>query len=1044
MDNPNVPVSQGDESYNQGLIAWFARNHVAANLLLVFVCVLGFYAISILKKETFPTFALDMIEIGVPYPGAGPEEVEKGILIKIEESLTAIQGIEELRAIAQEGYGRVYVSVDQTYELSEVTDQVKLAIDRIVTFPVDAERPYITQREQKVQALMVAVSGDLDEFSMANLVTQIREEIVALPEVTFAEIQGRKDFEISVEISEQRLREYGLTLSQVANEISRWSIDLPGGSIRTDGGNIRLRANGQAYTGEEFSNIVLLTNPDGSKLRLRDVATIHDGFVEWPGYAYFNGASAMMIEVKSTANESELKISEAVTRYIEGRQSSLPDSVYLDVWGDSTRFLSDQLTMLLKNMAMGFALVFVVLAVFLRLRLAVWVVVGLPVAFLGAFMLLPMVGVTINIMSLFAFILVLGIVVDDAIIVAESAHAETEKNGYSLKSIVIGTKKVALPATFGVLTTVAAFLPLLLVTGAPSAMIHALAYVVIFCLLFSLVESKLILPSHLAWLPPPKASKGRITEFVDGSLKAFVENKYKPFLAKAIEYRYTTLASFVSMILLVFGFFAGGFVKYGFFPDIENPMLAVNVEVTEGSPEDLAGRVSDQLADALDELRQEVRQELGSEADFVENAFTWVYPEGARYMVELKPNETLAITPVEIENRWRAKFGDVAGVKEIKFFSKQRMGGETDIGFRMVGKNPEMLQQAAEELAGYLRSLEGVYEVSSSYNEGPQELKLRVKESAESTGLTLSDLARQVREAFFGAEAQRFQRGNDEIRVMVRYPREERRSIGDLERMWVQLPNRVEAPFDSVAEYDLGQGRSQIQRLDKQRTIRVMANVDQQILEPRSAVRKIRMDYLPEMLSRYPGVSLELDGSSKEEEETLGLLLLVAFLVLGSLYALLAIPLRSYLQPLIIMSVIPFGLIGAVVGHAVLDTTISMVSIIGCISLAGVVVNDSLIMVDFVNRKTREGLNYAIASVEAGAERFRAIVLTSLTTFFGLLPIMFESSTQAQMILPMAVSLGFGILFSTVITLVLVPALYNILADFTKRKTTTLPLAPAV
>ena len=1044
MDKTNVPVSQGDESYNQGLIAWFARNHVAANLLLVFVCVLGFYAISILKKETFPTFALDMIEIGVPYPGAGPEEVEKGILIKIEESLTAIQGIEELRAIAQEGYGRVYVSVDQTYELSEVTDQVKLAVDRIVTFPVDAERPYITQREQKVQALMVAVSGDLDEFSMANLVTQIREEIVALPEVTFAEIQGRKDFEISVEISEQRLREYGLTLSQVASEISRWSIDLPGGSIRTDGGNIRLRANGQAYTGEEFSNIVLLTNPDGSKLRLRDVATINDGFVEWPGYAYFNGASAMMIEVKSTANESELKISEAVTRYIEGRQSSLPDSVYLDVWGDSTRFLSDQLTMLLKNMAMGFALVFVVLAVFLRLRLAVWVVVGLPVAFLGAFMLLPMVGVTINIMSLFAFILVLGIVVDDAIIVAESAHAETEKNGYSLKSIVIGTKKVALPATFGVLTTVAAFLPLLLVTGAPSAMIHALAYVVIFCLLFSLVESKLILPSHLAWLPPPKASKGRITEFVDGSLKAFVENKYKPFLAKAIEYRYTTLASFVSMILLVFGFFAGGFVKYGFFPDIENPMLAVNVEVTEGSPEDLAGRVSDQLADALDELRQEVRQELGPEADFVENAFTWVYPEGARYMVELKPNETLAITPVDIENRWRAKFGDVAGVKEIKFFSKQRMGGETDIGFRMVGKNPEMLQQAAEELAGYLRSLEGVYEVSSSYNEGPQELKLRVKESAESTGLTLSDLARQVREAFFGAEAQRFQRGNDEIRVMVRYPREERRSIGDLERMWVQLPDRVEAPFDSVAEYDLGQGRSQIQRLDKQRTIRVMANVDQQILEPRSAVRKIRMDYLPEMLSRYPGVSLELDGSSKEEEETLGLLLLVAFLVLGSLYALLAIPLRSYLQPLIIMSVIPFGLIGAVVGHAVLDTTISMVSIIGCISLAGVVVNDSLIMVDFVNRKTREGLNYAIASVEAGAERFRAIVLTSLTTFFGLLPIMFESSTQAQMILPMAVSLGFGILFSTVITLVLVPALYNILADFTKRKTTTLPLAPAV
>ena len=1033
-----------DQSFNKGLIAWFARNHVAANLLLVFICALGYYAISILKKETFPNVTLDMIEIGVPYPGAGPEEVEKGILVKIEESLTSIQGIDELRSVAREGYGSVHVAVAQGYELSDITDRVKLAVDRISTFPVDAERPYIIQTERKNQALMVAVSGDLDEFSMANLVTQIREEIVALPEVTFAEIQGRKDFEISVEISEQRLREYGLTLSRVASVIGRWSIDLPGGSIRTNGGNIRLRANGQAYTGEEFSNIVLLTNPDGSKLRLRDVAEIKDGFVEWPGYAYFNGARAMMIEVKSTANESELKISESVKRYIDSRQDTLPDSVFLNVWGDSTRFLSDQLTMLLKNMALGFALVFVVLAVFLRLRLAAWVVVGLPVAFLGAFMLLPFVGVTINIMSLFAFILVLGIVVDDAIIVAESAHAETEKSGYSLQSIVVGTRKVAIPATFGVLTTVAAFAPLLLVTGAPSAMIHALAYVVVFCLLFSLVESKLILPSHLALLPPPKSDKGRLTECVDRSLKKFVETRYKPFLAKAIDYRYTTVAVFVSLIILVSGFFAGGFVKYGFFPDIENPMLAVNVEVTEGSPEDLTGKISDQLAESLEELRREVREELGTEADFVENAFTWVWPEGSRYMVELKPNETLAITPAEIEKRWRAKFGDVAGVKEIKFLSKQRMGGETDLGFRVVGKNPERLQQAAEELSNYLRGLDGVYEVSSSYNEGPQELKLKVKESAESTGLTLSDLARQVREAFFGAEAQRFQRGNDELRVMVRYPRDERRSIGDLERMWVQLPDGAEAPFGSVAEYDLGQGRSQIQRLDKQRTIRVMANVDQQVLEPRSAVRKIQADYLPEMLSRYPGVNMELDGSSEEEEETLALLILVAFLVLGSLYALLAIPLRSYFQPLIIMSVIPFGLIGAVVGHAILDTTISMVSIIGCISLAGVVVNDSLIMVDFVNRKTREGLDYALASIEAGAERFRAIVLTSLTTFFGLLPIIFESSTQAQMILPMAVSLGFGILFSTVITLVLVPALYNILADATNRKRSAVPLAPAV
>jgi multidrug efflux pump subunit AcrB len=1029
--NSEQNPSQANEHLREGIIGWFARNHVAANLLMFFVCALGLLAIFSLKKESMPAFTPEEIEISVPYPGAGPEEVELGIVIKIEEALNSIQGIKEIRSYSREGTGQVRVEVETGYELADMTDLIKLAVDSISTFPVDSERPIITRQERKMQALTVQISGDLDQIAMANLADQIKDEITALPQVTYAEIWGKLPFEIAVEISELKLREFGLTLGQVAEVIRRWSIDLPGGSIRTEGGNIRLRASGQAYTGAEFADIVLLTNPDGSRIMLDDVAVIKDGFVEAQFFNRFNGVPGIGINVQSTDKENEIEISEAVHRYVESRRNSLPEGVKLDIWNDATFFLNSQMNMLLKNMALGFLLVFAVLSLFLRLRLATWVVIGLPVAFLGAFMMLPYVGVTINILSLFAFILVLGIVVDDAIIVGESAHSETERSGYTVESIIAGTRKVAVPATFGVLTTVMAFLPMLFITGEPSTITQAIGFVVIFCLLFSLVESKLILPSHLALAGPPKKQKSGLTKIVDIKLKQFIEKRYKPFLEKAIEYRYTTLSTFVALIILVVGFSAGGFVKYGFFPDIDTPRIMVSVEITEGSPEELSTQILDELLSTLKVLRKEVVEELGEEGDFANNVFGWVNNNRfGQVQIDLKPNEDLLIKPAEIEKRWREKVGEIAGVKELRFMSKQKFGGDADVGFRLVGKDADILFDASEELVDYLRGTEGVYEVRNSYSLGPQELDLNVKPSAEALGITLADLARQVREAFFGAEAQRVQRGNNEVRVMVRYPMEERRSIGDLESMWIQLPDRTEVPFNSVAEYSMGYGKNAIQRIDKQRAISVRANINKEEVEAREISFKTRKEFIPRLLSRYPGVSMELGDSSRAEDEATYQLAVTALLVLMGIYALLAIPLRSYVQPLIIMSVVPFGLIGAILGHALLGKTVSMVSIMGFIALTGVVVNDSLIMVDFVNRKLKEGIDHARASMEAGAERFRAIVLTSLTTFFGLIPILFETSTQAQMITPMAISLAFGILFSTLITLVLVPALYNILRDF--------------
>ena len=1023
-----------EDSEVSGLIGWFAKNHVAANLLMLFIFGLGGWAAFDLKKESMPPIDFEQVQVDVAYPGAGPEEIESGILVNIEEALSGIDGIDRLEGVAREGVGIVRVDVKTSFDVGKVSDQVKMAVDGISTFPEDIERPVIRRIERQIQALTVQISGDLNELMMRPLADDIREEILALPEVTYAEPWGARPYEISVEISEDRLREFDMTLAEVANTIRRWSVDLPGGQIRTEAGNIRLRAEGRAYYGEEFADIALLTNPDGSQIRLSDIATINDGFEEWSFLALYDGEPSLGINVFSTEKENEIQISAAVRAYVEEKQGSLPEGIHLNIWNDATFFLNQQMNMLLKNMALGAVLVFCILGLFLRMRLAIWVLVGLPVAVLGAFMLMPVVGVTINIISLFAFILVLGIVVDDAIIIAEAAHSETERFGYSVPNIVRGAQRVAVPATFGVLTTVMAFLPMLAVTGPPSTLTQATAWVVIFCLMFSLVESKLILPSHLGLMGPPKTGPNPINREVDRLLKRFITEVYQPLLERAIAYRYVTIASFLGMVLLVVGFSVGGLIKYSFFPDIQKPSLSVSFEVSDGSRETLALEVLTNIRGVLNEMRRESIEKYGPEGEIVDHNFAWLSENRVgRLVVQLSQDSANPISAKGVENAWRERVGQIAGVKEIAFSSTDKMGG-APVAFKLSSRDTESAELASAELANYLESLGGLYEVTSSLEAGPQEINLQIKPEAVAMGVTLSDLARQVREAFYGAEAQRMIRDGQEVRVMVRYPQADRRSIGDLESMWIRLPNGTEVPFSSVAEYTMAPGVDVIRRFDKRRAIRVSASVDEQQIAPRRAIEQVVTEFQPGLMQRYSGLSVELDGGAREERESLVDLYLAAALVLAGIYALLAIPLGSYLQPFIIMSVIPFGLIGALMGHFLLGKTVSVISILGFVALAGVVVNDSLILVDVVNKKMVNGMAVAQAALASGAERFRAIVLTSLTTFFGLVPILFETSVQAQMVIPMAVSLAFGIIFSTVITLVLVPVLYNVLEDFTFRK----------
>ncbi len=1030
-----APPPPADDGEVHGLIGWFAKNHVAANLLMFAIIGLGVYSLwAQIKQESFPEFNRNQIQVQVPFRGGTPEEVEQGVILRLEEAVKSIEGVREIRSFAGEGSGSVDIDLETGVDLAEKMDEVKLAVDGISTFPADTERPIISESRFRQPVINVQLAGDLDEATMKKLADTLREEIVALPTVSYAQVFGSRPFEISIEISEATLRQYGLTLDGVARTIRQWSIDLPGGSIRSQAGNIRLRATGQAYTGQEYEEIVLLTRPDGTRIRLGDVAAIRDQFSEVQSYAFFNGQRSFGINVMASKEENPIEVSAAVREFVQARNATLPAQAQMTAWADSSFYLEGRINMMLKNMALGAVLVFIILGVFLHLKVAAWVIVGLPVAFLGAFMMMPVpfVDVTLNIMSLFAFILVLGIVVDDAIIIAESAYTETEEHGYTLANIVRGAQRVAVPATFGVLTTIMAFMPMLFQTGATSSVAGSIAWIVILCLAFSLVESKLILPSHLAIMHSSHGPRRGISDWVDVRLKRFIQNVYKPLLARAIEYRWTTLAGFVAIAILMLGLVAGGFVRVSYFPEFESDFVRANVEIQEGAPDSLILGIVEQMNSSLREVDAELMAEFGFEENLVMNVFAYIQNgRSGRFQVELAKAEdrSLDLGPSDISARWRDKIGEIAGTSELRFSSGSKMGGGPPVAFRLSGRSIVPLEAAAEELATHLKSYAGLYEVESSASDGPEELRMKVRPEAEAMGVTLSDLANQVRQAFYGAQAQRIQRGDSDVRVMVRYPRSERKSIGNLENMWIRLPDGRELPFNAVATYELERGYNAINRIDGKRTITVAANADLSLVEPGRLVDTVFATVVPELQQRYPGVDFSI-GSSLREQQTSVWEMIFGFLgALAGIYVLMAIPLKSYLQPLVIMTGIPFGLIGAVIGHWIIGIPVNAISLLGFFALAGVVVNDSLILVHFVNQRVAEGASAAQAAIESGAARFRPILLTSLTTFFGLIPIVLERSLQAQIVIPMAVSLAFGIVFATMITLILIPCLYSIQAN---------------
>ena len=1029
------------------VVDWFARNSVAANLLMVIILIGGVVAGFGVKEEVFPEFSLDMINVEVPYLGAAPEEVEEAVNIRIEEAIQGIDGIKQITSTASEGMGTVMVELDLGADARRVADEVKNAVDGIDTFPEETENPIIREVTTRNQVIEVAVSGNVEESTLKSFAERVRDELSALPEISQVQITSARPYEIVIEVSEVSLRRHGLTFDDVAEAVRRSSLDMPGGSVRSESGEILLRTIGQAYRGADYERLILLTRSDGTRLHLGEVATVVDGFAETDQFARFDVEPAMLVSVFRNGNQSALDIAGAVNDYVDRTQSVLPGGISLTVWQDRGEILEARLTLMLRTGLSGFALVFILLALFLELRLAFWVSLGIPISFLGAIMLMPMLDVSFNIMSLFAFILVLGIVVDDAIIVGENIFRHQEEHGDVLRGSIEGGQEIATPVIFAVLTTVAAFMPLMFVPGMMGKIFVVIPLIVIPCLLFSLVESLNILPAHLVHSRTKRGSgswRGFQGLFANG-LKSFVQRTYRPGLLFALRWRYLTGAVGMSTLVVTVGMVLGGWANFQFFPSVEADMMSASVTMPQGTRASVTSDVVGKLEAGAEQVRRELLE--NTDKDYFRHVFAAVGdqpmasnegpigPLGSRaashlgeVTVELAPSHERALTSEELGNMWRERTGPIPEAVDINFNASMMSPG-SDVDVMFVGADVNDLRAAADAVKQHLRTYTGVYDITDSFRQGKAEMKLGIKPAAETLGLTLQDLGRQVRQAFYGEEAQRIQRGRDDIRVMVRYPAEQRRSIGNLENMRIRTRDSGEVPFSQVAVVEAGRGFASIKRVDRNRAVNVTAAVNAGITSAGQIITDLETRVLPDILGQFPSVQYTFEGVQAEQRDAVGGLQTGFTLALLAIFALLAIPLKSYLQPLIIMSAIPFGLVGAVWGHMIMGLDVTLMSMFGLVALSGVVVNDSLVMVAFINKKRAVHPDLLMAVCDAGIKRFRPILLTSLTTFVGLVPLMFQKSFEAAFMVPMAVSLAFGVIFATFITLILVPTAYLILED---------------
>ena len=1034
------------------IIAWFVHNPVAANLLMVVLVAGGVMALPTIPQEEFPSIDTDMARISIEYPGAAPVEVEESVCIRVEEAIEGATDIDRIHSLAVEGICVVTIEL----VLGSDTDAALAEIDNLVngidTFPDEAKQPVISKLIMRNPVLQLAISGQTDERTLRVLGQRARDEIALLPGVSQVTLGYSRPYEISIEVPEENLRRHGLTMDAIANSIRASSLDLPGGSVKTAGGEILLRSIGQAYRGREFDEIVVLTHADGTSLHLDEIAIVRDGFEDIDLRARLNGAPAVVVRVERVGDEDTLDIADQVYAWSQGFRTTVPDGIEVTIYDDQSVDLIARLSALTSNARSGLFLVVGVLALFLRFRLAMWVTAGVPISLLGALMLFPTLGITISTLTVMAFILVLGILVDDAIVIGESVHTHEQESESQVEAAIRGTQEVYIPVFFGVLTSVAAFIPLIIVPGRMGRFFGVIGVTAILCLFFSLVESQLILPSHLAHRRTrskrgePNAFVARWTRFqttMSDGLTRLARVHYGGALERAIEWRYVTAAIALGVVIITIALFSSGRMRYQFFPSVDGDIIFATLTMPQGIPLGATEKGVAELQDSAEALRAELATSHPDET-FIRHTFSSIGRQLARdgptdlrpetggahlaeVALELSPAMEREIDTVTIAGRWRDLTAPIPDAVELAFTTQAfHAGAAIDIQLR--GADLDSLVQAATSLRAKLATYKGVKDLADSFRAGKQEVELSLRPEARPLGLTHRDLARQVRQAFYGEEVQRIQRGRDDVKVMVRYPELERRSLGALEEMRIRTGDGTEVPFVAVADAKLGRGFATIRRTDRMRVVSVTGDVDRSVTTPERVLAEVQKD-MPALLAPYPGVDFMLEGEQREQGKALGGLVRGAILALMIIYALLAIPLKSYVQPLVIMSVIPFGAVGAILGHLIMGWDIVFFSVLGIVALSGVVVNASLVMVHYINLRQDRGLAYLDAVREAGVARFRPIVLTSLTTYLGLVPLMFEAAVPARPLIPMAIALGYGVLFASAVTLFLVPCGYVIMDD---------------
>ena len=1016
------------------LIAWFAKNDVAANLLMAVIIISGLYVLKTqIPVDMFPEFETNSVQVRSVLRGASPQEVEEGLTIRIEEAIQDINGIERITSTSSESSSSVRIEVEDGFDVREMLEEVKIRVDAISNFPVEAERPLITTPQRRWDAIGIIIYGDYDQLTLRRYAEDIRDEVANLPDITQVAVENVLPFEISIEIPEYSLRKYGLSLEQVANALRRNAVDLSAGNLKTDGGEIFIRSRGQAYRADEYAQIPILTSTDGTLIRLGDIATLRDEFEETPLRMRFNGKPATEIEVFRTGDQSIIEVTDAVKNYIAEKSQTMPTGMEMTYWRDRSKAIKARLATLSKSAWQGAILVIILLALFLRPAVAFWVCIGIPMCFMGAFLIMPLFNISLNLMSLFAFILVLGIVVDDAIVTGENVYAHLQRGDDPLKAAIQGTQEVSVPVTFGILTTIAAFLPLAFLDGRGS-WYQSIPYVIIPVLLFSLIESKLILPAHLKHVKKRKGKGSKLTQIqrkISNSLEVFIHRYYQPFLSFAMRWRYATLAAMLAIFIMIIGAIASGQTKFVWFPRVASEVARANLVMPVGTPFESTDRIVNYMIEKVQILQDKYVDPITGES-VIQNVYSVSGGRNSstgRIRVEMVPPEmrTLTITSTEIVNEWRQMVGQVAGAEQLNY--RAEIGWDrSPIRIELRSKNTEDLEILGEKLKQQLGNYSAVFDIEDSMSNGKEELQLSLKPEANLFGLNLSTLARQVRQAVFGFEVQRIQRGREEVRVMVRYPIEARQNIETLEQMMIRTDRGTEVPLWQVASIEPGMSPTSIQRVDRQRTMSVTADFNKQNGDLNVMQSEVET-WLFDEVAGYPGASFEMAGEARDTRESSEGLMYGLYGLLLLIYILLAIPFKSYSQPFIVMMTIPFGMVGAVIGHWIMGMDLTLLSMMGILALSGVVVNDSLVLVDFINQKRKQGVDTFVAVYTAGGRRFRPVLLTSLTTFAGLMPLLFEKSTQAQFLIPMAVSLGFGILFATLITLLLVPINYLILED---------------